>query len=162
VANHLFGSAISAGPDRMTAAGRAGIPQIVASGCYDLLDIVGWHPRPPRFAQHEAHAHNRLISSILLDAGERREVARAFAAKLAQATGPTTLLLPLHGCNEWDRPGAPLSDPGGLAAFLDEVRRTCPPNVRLVEVDAHINDPPFHDAALRVLDEWVTRGLLRA
>jgi uncharacterized protein (UPF0261 family) len=161
VANHLFGSAISAGPDRMTAAGKRGIPQIVAPGCYDLLDVVGWHPRPPRFASHEAHAHNRLISSILLDPGERREVARAFAAKLATATGPTTLILPLRGCNEWDRPGAPLCNPEGLAAFIDEVRKTCPPNVRRVEVDAHINDAAFHDAALAVLDAWIADGVLR-
>jgi uncharacterized protein (UPF0261 family) len=162
VTNHLFGSAISAGPDRMTAAGRRGIPQIVAPGCYDLLDVVGWHPRPPRFANHEAHAHNRLLSSILLDAAERRELARTLAAKLSLATGPTTLILPLQGCNEWDRPGAPLCSPDGLAAFLDEMRKTTPPNVRLIEVDAHINDRAFHDAALKVLDGWIAQGLLRA
>lgn len=162
VANHLFGSAISAGPDRMTAAGRAGVPQIVAPGCYDLLDIVGWHPRPPRFAQHDSHAHNRLISSILLDAGERREVARAFAEKLAVATGPTTLILPTQGCNEWDRPGGPLSSAEGLAAFCDEIRKTCPPNVRLLELDAHINDPAFHDAAMAVVDGWIADGTLPA
>ena len=46
VGNHLFGSAISAGPDRMTNAGRAGIPQIVSIGCYDLIDFVGWQPLP--------------------------------------------------------------------------------------------------------------------
>ncbi len=72
VANHLYGSAISAGPDRMTNAGRKGIPQMIAPGCYDLLDVVGWHPVPERFANHPSHAHNRLISSFVLNADERR------------------------------------------------------------------------------------------
>ncbi len=54
VGNHLFGSAISAGPDRMTAAGRKGVPQIVSIGCYDLVDLVGWHPIPPRLADRPA------------------------------------------------------------------------------------------------------------
>lgn len=161
VTNHLMGSQISAGPDRLTGAGRAGVPQIVAPGCYDLVDVVGWQPFPSRFAGHEAHAHNRLLSSIVLDAAERREVARALCARLATATGPTTLILPRQGANEWDRAGGPLSDSEGLAAFCDEMRQGLPGNVRLIDLDAHINDPAFTDAALAVLDGWIAAGVVR-
>jgi uncharacterized protein (UPF0261 family) len=158
VGNHLFGSAITAGPDRMTAAGRAGVPQMVAPGCYDLLDLVGWQPRPAAFAGHVAHAHNRLISSVLLNADERRQLARVFCDKLAVATGPTTLFLPLAGCNEWDRADAPLADAAGLAAFMDEMRQHCPANVTLHEVAGHINDAVFADAVLAQFDAWVADG----
>jgi uncharacterized protein (UPF0261 family) len=161
VANHLFGSAISAGPDRMTSAGRKGIPQMVAPGCYDLLDVVGWHPVPERFKDHPAHAHNRLISSFVLNAEERRAVARAMAAKLAVATGKTALFLPNQGCNEWDRAGAPLADGEGLAAFCDEVRQTCPPNADLIELNCHINDAAFCDAVLARFDQWLADGVIR-
>ncbi len=161
VANHLFGSAISAGADRMTNAGRHGIPQMASIGCYDLLDVVGWHPVPARFKDHPSHAHNRLISSIVLNAGERREVARAICAKLAQATAATTLFLPLLGGNEWDRAGAPLADAEGLAAFCDEIRTHCPANVTLTELDAHINDAAFTEAVLRQFDEWVANGTVK-
>jgi uncharacterized protein (UPF0261 family) len=68
------------------------------------------------------------------------------------------LLLPLQGCNEWDRPGAPLHDAKGLAAFIDEMRRRCPANTELREIDAHINDEAFAGAALAVLDAWVAGG----
>ncbi len=47
--NHVNGSIISAGPDRLTGAGLNGTPQIVAPGCYDLVDIVGWHPLPGKW-----------------------------------------------------------------------------------------------------------------
>jgi uncharacterized protein (UPF0261 family) len=161
VANHLFGSAISAGADRMTNAGRMGIPQMIAPGCYDLLDVVGWHAPPARFKDHPAHAHNRLISSYVLNAEERRLVAREIAAKLSVATAPVTLFLPTQGCNEWDRAGAPLSDPAALVAFCDEMRTVCPANVRLVELDAHINDDAFSNAVLTAFDDWIAQGLIR-
>jgi uncharacterized protein (UPF0261 family) len=161
VTNHLFGSAISAGPDRMTGAGRAGVPQMVAPGCHDLVDIVGWHPIPPNLAGHEVHAHNRLLSSIMLTGPERDQVARAMADKLAQARGPTVLLLPEGGMNEWDRPGGPLSDPAALAQFCATLKAACPSNVTIRAMGAHINDPAFTVAALDQLDRWVAAGVVR-
>jgi uncharacterized protein (UPF0261 family) len=158
VGNHLMGSTISAGGDRMTAAGRTGTPQIVSIGCYDLVDFVGWQGTPPRLEGQEVHAHNRLLSSVLMTADQRREMARAMCEKLATATGPTVLILPTRGGNEWDRPGAPLHDAEGLAAFCEELRATLPANVTLVEQDAHINDPAFAEAALATLDGWLADG----
>ena len=160
VGNHLFGSAISAGPDRLTAAGARGVPQAVSIGCYDLIDYVGWNPLPDRFASNPSHAHNRLLSSVVLDGPQRRMVARAVMEKLAPATGETVFLLPLEGGNEWDRAGGPLHDADGLAEFIDEVRRACPANVRLVEIGAHINDAAFTEAALALVDGWIAAGLL--
>ncbi len=159
--NHIMGSAISAGPDRMTNAGAAGIPQMVAPGCYDLVDVVGWQALPDRFQGYEVHAHNRLLSSILLGADERREVARAICTQLAGAKAPVTLFLPKLGCNEWDREGAPLHDSDGLAAYIDEIRANNPENVTLSELDAHINDAAFSDAVLELFDTWLDEGIVK-
>lgn len=161
VSNHLFGG-LSAGGDRMTNAGRAGIPQMVAPGCYDLVDFVGWQQVPAPLAGKETHAHNRLLTSAVLDAAERRQVARAICEKLAGARAPVTLLLPLRGCNEWDREGAPLHDGAGLAVFCDEIRARCPDNVTLIELDAHINDAGFAEKVLEIFDGWVREGILQA
>ncbi len=158
--NHIMGSSLSAGPDRMTGAGRAGTPQLVSIGCYDLVDFVGWQAMPPKLAGQEVHAHNRLLSSVMMTADQRREMAQAICTQLATAKGPVTLLLPVQGGNEWDRPGGPLSDPEGLAAFLGEIRARCPANVTLVELDAHINDPAFAEAALAQIDAWIAAGVL--
>ncbi|GGO37200.1 hypothetical protein GCM10010991_32470 [Gemmobacter aquaticus] len=160
VGNHLFGSAISAGPDRMTAAGRKAIPQVVSIGCHDLVDLVGWHPVPDRFRDSPFHAHNRILSSVVLSAEERRQVARAIIARIGQAKGPVTLLLPAKGAHEWDREGGPLQDSAGLSAFLTELRAACPSNVRLVDLEFHINDIGFAEAALAVIDGWIAAGVL--
>ena len=161
VGNHLFGSSITAGPDRMTNAGLRAIPQMIAPGCYDLVDLVGWHPVPEWLRDHPVHAHNRLLSSIVLNADERRQVARAICAKLATARGPVTLFLPVQGCHEWDRAGAPLSDPAALAAFIEEMHLHCPANATLITLDSHINDQAFSDAVLAQFDDWVANGIVR-
>lgn len=158
--NHLAGSCVTAGADRLRGAGRAGVPQIVAPGATDMVDYATWAPRPARYQDRASHAHNRLIASLCIDSAMRREVACAIGERLAQAQGPTCLLLPNLGIEEWDRPGEPLHDPDGLAVLVDELPRRLGSNTRLVTVDAHINDQAFVDAALRVFDEWVVQGLI--
>ena len=159
VANHLFGG-LSAGADRMTNAGHAGIPQLVAPGCYDLVDVVGWQPVPPHFIDRPMHAHNRLLTSAVLNSDERRQVARTICDKVSGATAPVAVLLPNKGCNEWDRVGADLHDADGLAAFCDEMRTSCPDNAQLHELNAHINDAAFSELALAIFDAWVADGTI--
>jgi uncharacterized protein (UPF0261 family) len=161
VSNHLFGG-LSAGADRMTSAGRAGVPQLVAPGCYDLVDVVGWQPVPAALEGRPVHAHNRLLTSAVLNGAERQEVAAVICDKLAGARAPVALLLPSGGCNEWDRPGAQLHDAEGLASFCAAIRARCPDNVVLHELDAHINDDAFCALALGIFDAWVAEGIITA
>ncbi len=148
VGNHLFGSQITAGSSRLTGAGASGVPQIVAPGCCDLVDVIGWQGLDPRFADNEAHAHNRLITAVVLEPEQRAAVAKAICEKLALAKGPTTFVLPVGGFHEWDRPGAPLRNQAGLDAFSASLRTHFPSNANLVELDCHINDAMFTDAVL--------------
>jgi uncharacterized protein (UPF0261 family) len=156
--NEAHGSVVTAGPDRLEAAGARGIPQICAPGGSDMIDLQTWRAIPERYADRPYHAHNRLIASVTMTADERRATARLMIGKLAQAKGPTAFLLPLRGIQAWDRPGEALHDPQGLAAFSDEVRRCVRPPIELVELDCHINDPQFVEAALAVFDRWVAEG----
>jgi uncharacterized protein (UPF0261 family) len=158
--NHVNGSNISAGADRLTNAGLNGTPQIVAPGCYDLVDIVGWKPLPDKWSDHMKHEHNRLLTSIILDDDERKSVARAHSEQLAKAMGPVAMLLPEHGLGEWDRAGADLHNQAGLDAFLLELENTLPSNVVAHRIDCHINDAAFADKALEVFDGWRASGLV--
>jgi uncharacterized protein (UPF0261 family) len=93
---------------------------------------------------------------------ERRETARQITGRLAAAKGPTALILPRRGIQEWDRPGEALHDAEGLAALVEELRVSVKLPVSLVELDAHINDPEFAEAALQLFDAWVRDGLVPA
>ena len=158
LANHVGGSVVTAGPDRLTGAGRRGTPQIVAPGAVDMVDFAAWAPVPAPLADRPAHKHNRLIASATSAPGLRQRIARTIAQRLATAEGPTCLLLPLRGVEQWDRPGEPLHDAKGLQAFLSAMRGALDPRTRCIEVDAHINDAAFCSAALQVFDAWVGDG----
>lgn len=158
--NQMAGSIVSAGPDRLLGAARAGVPLIVAPGATDMVDYPAWGQPPERFAGRAAHDHNRLIASVSIDADMRREVAREIAARLRQARGPAHLVLPLQGIEEWDRPGAPLHDAEGLQAFADELQRSDCGAAQVQALDAHINDAAFVQHVLAVFDDWLACGLI--
>jgi uncharacterized protein (UPF0261 family) len=50
-----------------------------------------------------------------------------------------------------DAPGKPFHDPDADRALFDTLRASVGPRVRVVDVDAHINDPAFADVLVREL-----------
>lgn len=160
LANHLGGSCVTSGADRLTGAGRGRVPQIVAPGAVDMVDFPAWQPVPASLEGRPVHVHNRLIASATSAPPLRRAIAQGMAERLADAQAPTCLLLPLQGVEAWDRPGEPLHDPEGLDAFITALRTAVRSPVQLRELDAHINDAAFCDAALAVLDDWVAQGVV--
>lgn len=158
VGNLMVGSVVNSGPDRLTGAGLAGIPQIVAPGCADLIDFAGWQEIPAAYADRPFHAHNRLIKSSALSCEERRALVRDIATRVATAKAPVKVLMALQGIEEWDREGEPAHDPEGLAAMVDEMRSAFASPVEVVEVDCHINDRAFADRVLEIVDAWVADG----
>jgi uncharacterized protein (UPF0261 family) len=160
VSNHHHGTVVTSGPDRLENAGRVGIPQIVAPGAVDMVDLPAWQTLPEAFAERPYHAHNRLIGSITSSPERRREVARLVGEKLGNAGARVAMLLPLQGVQEWDKPEEPLHDPEGLDALMDEMRRTLPAPVTVEEVDAHINSEAFSARALAIFDAWVSQGVI--
>ena len=158
VSNQVAGSVVNAGASRLTAAGRRGVPQLVAPGASDMIDVQTWAPLPPEYAGRPYHAHNRLIASVVSLPEERRALARHIAARLAEARGPTALLLPLQGVEAWDRVGEPLHAPEAHRALVDELTSCVRAPVELHALDLHINDSGFVRAALAVFDRWVAEG----
>lgn len=156
--NLLAGSVANSGDDRLLNAGKAGIPQIVAPGCLDLIDFAGWQEIPARYQDRPFHAHNRLIKSSALNGEERRETAREIAKRLKAAQAPTHVILPNQGIEEWDRAGGEAHDPKAFAEFCDEMRQQMTNPIQFSELNCHINDQEFADKALEIFDAWLADG----
>ena len=160
--NLLAGSVVNAGTDRMLNAGKAGIPQIVAPGCLDLIDFAGWQDIPEQYQDRPFHAHNRLIKSSGLNGEERRETACEMAKRLKPSTAPVHVILTCQGIEEWDKPGGEAYDPDAFAEFCDEMRSAMTDPIQFTEIDCHINDQAFADKALEIFDAWVADETIKA
>jgi uncharacterized protein (UPF0261 family) len=150
-ADELVGGILSAGPHRLEAAGRMGIPQVVSVGA---LDMVNFGPRatvPAAFAGRHLHVHNPTVTLMRTTVEECARLGAILAGKLNQATGPTTVLLPRGGVSALDRPGQPFHDPEADQALFAALRQHLAPHVSVRELDAHINDPAFADAVADTL-----------
>jgi len=160
VADEVHGSIVTSGPDRLEGAGETGIPQIVAPGGADQIDLQTWKTVPAEYSDRRYHAHNRLLASVLMAPEERRRTALTIGEKLARAKGPVAFVSPRGGIEAWDRAGGPLHDPAGLQAFFDELARAIRPPVVHHVLDAHINDHEFSDRVLAIFDAWVEQGVV--
>lgn len=159
--NLLAGSVVNGGADRMLNAGKAGIPQIVAPGCLDLIDFAGWQEIPEQYRDRPFHEHNRLIKSSGLNGEERRTTAREIASRLKASSTRSHVILTNQGIEEWDRPGDVAHDPESFADFCDEMRQVITDPIEFTELDCHINDQGFADAALAIFDAWVADGTVK-
>ena len=158
--NLLMGSVVNAGQDRHRVVGRAGIPQIVAPGCMDLIDFAGWQDIPDQFSDRPVHFHNKLIKNSFYNIEERRVIARSLLERIGESNAPTHLIIPEGGIEEWDRPGGDCYDPDGLAAFVETLKDGDPQHVTRTTISGHINDPEFTETALSIFDDWVEKGLV--
>ena len=144
--DEVVGGVLSAGPDRLTAAGETGIPQVVSCGALDMVNFRAMHTVPEPFRGRTLYRHNPNVTLMRTTAEECREIGRRIAENLNKTTSPTVLMLPLKGVSMLDREGEPFHDPEADAALFDTLRRHIRPPVELVELDLHINDTAFADA----------------
>jgi uncharacterized protein (UPF0261 family) len=145
--DELVGGVLSAGPERLDAAARTGIPQVVSLGA---LDMVNFGPRdtlPPQFEGRNIYIHNPQVTLMRTTPEECAKLGGIIAGKLNTATGPTTLFIPLRGVSMIDAEGMPFHDPIADAALFDAIRAELDRSrVELVELDLNINEPAFADA----------------
>jgi len=158
LADELVGGVLSAGPERLTAAARAGIPQVVSVGALDMVNFLAFETVPARFAGRRFHRHNANVTLMRTTPEENAALGRELAAKLAGARPPATVVLPLRGVSAIDRAGQSFDDPEARAALFDAIRAHAG-GTRVVEVDAHVNDPAF---AERLVQELVSALRARA
>ncbi len=146
LADELVGGVLSAGPDRLTAAGARGIPQVVSVGALDMVNFHGIDSVPERFRGRTLYRHNANVTLMRTTPEECLELGREVGRKLAAARGPATILFPARGVSAIDRAGQPFDDPAARAELVRGLRETHG-RVPLLELDLHINDEAFADRA---------------
>jgi len=150
LADELCGGFLSAGPERLTAAGKAGVPQLVSVGATDMVNFYAPETVPAKFQGRKFHAHNPVVTLMRTTPEENARIGEDLGRKCARAKGPTAILLPRRGVSAIDRAGQPFDDPAARAALFEAIRRTAG-GIEVREVDLHLNDPEFADQAAGML-----------
>ena len=156
LADEHVGGFLSAGPDRLTAAARAGVPQVVSTGALDMANFYAPESVPPKFKDRIFYRHNPNVTLMRTTPEENARIGADIARKLSSAKGPVAVLLPTRGVSAIDREGQPFDDPIARRALHDSIRSAAR-GVEVDELDLHINDPAFADAAARKLIELMQR-----
>ncbi|HEY1067559.1 MAG TPA: Tm-1-like ATP-binding domain-containing protein, partial [Pirellulales bacterium] len=145
LADEAFGGILSAGPERLTVAGKLGVPQVISVGALDMINFGAPETVPAKFKDRRFYHHNSTVTLMRTTPDENAALGEELATKAAAATGPTKIVLPLQGVSAIDRDGQPFDDPAARATLFDAIRRRSPAGL-VVERDEHINDPAFADA----------------
>ncbi len=141
--DELVGGVLSAGPHRLEAAARKGIPQVVSCGALDMVNFRAYDTVPGKFRNRKLYKHNPTVTLMRTTTEECAQLGKIIADKLNQSKGPCLLTIPLRGVSAIDKEGQPFYDPEADQALFQSLRENVRPPVKLLELDLHINDPQF-------------------
>jgi uncharacterized protein (UPF0261 family) len=146
LADELVGGVLSAGPDRLEAAGKLGIPQVVSLGALDMVNFGPSETVPAEFRDRLLYKHNPTVTLMRTTPEECAELGRIIADKLNGARGPLTVFVPLKGVSLIATEGQVFHDPAADEALFGTLRENLDPEVDLRELDLDVNDPEFAHA----------------
>lgn len=142
--DELVGGVFSAGPLRLEAAGKVGIPQVVSVGALDMVNFGSFDTVPDKFKERRLYKHNPTVTLMRTTVEENQLLGKIIAHKLNQALGPTALFLPLKGVSAIDQEGQPFYGPEENQVLFQTLREGInPSSVTLVEMNQNINDDEF-------------------
>jgi uncharacterized protein (UPF0261 family) len=155
LADELVGGILTAGPDRLTAAGLCGVPQVISLGALDMVNFGPPETVPEKFRGRRFYQHNPTVTLMRTTPDEMDRLGKEIAQKASAARGPTAVLVPLRGVSAIDREGQPFWWPEADQALFQSLRNWMSPQVRLIELGFHVNDAAFAEAAARTLLEFI-------
>ena len=159
LADDLVGGVLSAGPDRLTAAGAAGLPQVIAPGALDMVNFGPPATVPEKFIGRLFFEHNPTVTLMRTTAEEMAELGARIGRKAVTAEGPTQVFWPDRGVSALDADGQPFRDQAADEACRGALERKLTAAGRTLQrVDAHINDPAFATTMAERLHQMITDG----
>jgi uncharacterized protein (UPF0261 family) len=150
-ADELCGGVMSAGPMRLGAAARRGVPAVVAPGCLDMVNFWAPDTVPERYRARKLYQHNPNVTLMRTNVEENRRLAELIADKLNSSRGPVTVVLPQRGLSMIGKPEGPFHWPEADQALFDGLKSHLCAGIEVIELDVNINDVAFAEKCARVL-----------
>ena len=150
-ADELVGGFLTAGPTRLEAAAKHGVPAIVAPGCLDMVNFYGPETVPEKFKGRNFYQHNPQVTLMRTTPAECAQLGRIIAEKLNLSNGPVTVLIPSRAISVISAPGQKFHDPAADQALFDALKAHLRNDIAVIEMDCAINDAEFAEACAKAL-----------
>ena len=155
--DELVGGTLSAGPTRLDAAAKAGIPAIIVPGCLDMANFGERGSLPKQFEGRNLYIHNPQVTLLRTNAEECKKLGEIIAGKVNRYTAPVTVLIPRKGISVISVAGGPFHDADADAALFDAIENELRDEIELRSMEIEINDPEFAKACANALLENLRR-----
>ena len=150
--DEIVGGVLGAGPNRLEAAGRNHVPQVVSVGALDMVNFGPIDTIPEKFKSRNLYKHNPTVTLMRTTVEENIKFGQKIAEKLNASFGKTVLILPLKGVSMIDAPGQPFYGSKEDEALFDTLKNNIDTDkVNIVEMDNNINDKAFAQRAAEEL-----------
>ena len=150
-ADELVGGVLGAGPTRLDAAAKTGVPAIVTPGCLDMVNFQGPETVPAKFQGRTFYQHNPQVTLMRTTPEECAQLGKILGEKVSASTGPVTVLLPLRAISVISAPGQKFHDPSADQALFAALKKSLRRDIPVIEMDCTINDPKFAEACAQTL-----------
>ena len=154
-ADELVGGMLTAGPTRLDAAAKRGIPQVIAPGCLDMVNFWARSTIPEKFAGRQFYEWNPNVTLMRTTPEENAELGRILAEKANRSSAPVAFYLPRQGVSVLDSPSGEFWQPAANQALFDAIKQNVRPSIPVYELDNNINDAAFAEAVVHKLLEFL-------
>jgi uncharacterized protein (UPF0261 family) len=156
-ADELVGGILGAGPTRLEAAARNGVPAIVTPGCLDMVNFGPPETVPSKFQGRRFYQHNPQVTLMRTTPEECAQLGKILADKINLSTGPVTVLIPRKAISVISASGKPFHDEAADNELFQSLKSNLRKDIRVVEMDTEINDARFADACATALLKSIVR-----
>ncbi|KAH7915314.1 hypothetical protein BJ138DRAFT_1142159 [Hygrophoropsis aurantiaca] len=158
LADELVGGVLTAGPNRLEAAGEMSIPQVISVGAMDMVNFGPPSTIPEKFNDRLFNNHNFSVTLMRTSKEECSKLGEILIKKLSKASPTKTrIILPRGGFSGIDKEGGPFYDMEADQALFDVLQESTL-QCHIQYVDSNINDPCFAHAAASALVEMLRDG----
>lgn len=143
LADDLCGGICSAGPERLTAATKMGIPQIVVPGCLDMVNFAHLDTVPEEFKSRQLYSWAPDVTLLRTNESENKILGERLANKLNKSEAKAMVFLPKKGISQIDSEGDIFYQPDVDKSLFESIKEHTKSSIPVIEMDAHINDEAF-------------------
>ncbi len=155
VSNHMFHALLDGGPERLTWAGKLGLPQVFAPGAVEVMVYNEPETVPPPFNIRRLVRHSPKITDVRLNGAEMKRVGEEIARRLQSTKDGACFMIPAGGFDSYDVEGGEFWDPDADRAFTDALGANLPPNIEICEMANNIEEHVFAEESARRLIELI-------